>query len=236
MQASLKVLEKMRWLAYFVSQFDAGISNRCYQFCTTIWLNLQAAANQCIENWQKFYRVSYMQVQVQRRETERQIQNKLNSHAYISKLEAEEKWIDVDLSGVQAADSFWQKMSCGPQKEVDMSLSRKAYLSSLMPRENPLHHAFKSMHLSTKIQVLLPLNSLVDKDAWRSTKTTVPIDSIWESRLCIEQCKLWKVFEHIQAGSNRTYIVMLLYYGICICNSDIESVWRSRGQGPSCIR
>ena len=74
-----------------------------------------------------------VQVQVQKRETERQIQNKLNSHAYISKLEAEEEWIDVQLAGIHLADTFWDRLSRGPDTEVAMSLNRKDYLTSLLP-------------------------------------------------------------------------------------------------------
>ena len=86
------------------------------------------------QSLQNYWSQSYWsQVQVQRRETERQIQNKLNSHAYISRMEAEEEWVDVDVADSSVADRFWERLSDGPSDTIPMSLSRSDYLTAILP-------------------------------------------------------------------------------------------------------
>ena len=75
----------------------------------------------------------FQQVQVQRRETERQAQMRLNSYAYLSKLEADEDWVDIKFRDLSNDENVWSKLEAGPKDDLPMDLTPREYLSALLP-------------------------------------------------------------------------------------------------------
>ena len=76
-----------------------------------------------------------MQVEVKRRETERQQQFRLKSYAYISKQEADEKWTPITMNPADSnsAAVLWDKLASGPETQLPLDLSREEYLSACLP-------------------------------------------------------------------------------------------------------
>ena len=75
-----------------------------------------------------------MQVQVQRRETERQAEQRLASFAHISQTEAEEKWrtLNYASSDTEVASGIWEKLMKPTQQDASLaSMPCAAYLSTL---------------------------------------------------------------------------------------------------------
>lgn len=75
-----------------------------------------------------------MQVQVQRRETERQAEQRVNSYAYIARQEADEKWKQLNCASADSsvASSLWDKLMTPPAAGVSVaSMPRASYLSAL---------------------------------------------------------------------------------------------------------
>lgn len=75
-----------------------------------------------------------MQVQVQRRETERQAEQRLASFAHISQTEAEEKWRTLNYASPdsEVATGIWEKLMKPTQQEGSLaSMPCAAYLSTL---------------------------------------------------------------------------------------------------------
>ena len=75
-----------------------------------------------------------MQVQVQRRETERQAEQRLASFAHISQTEAEEKWRTLNYASpdTEVASGIWEKLMKPTQQEAPLaSMPCAAYLSTL---------------------------------------------------------------------------------------------------------
>ena len=75
-----------------------------------------------------------LQVQVQRRETERQAEQRVNSYAYIARQEAEEKWKQLNCASADSsvASSLWDKLMTPPAVGVSVaSMPRASYLSAL---------------------------------------------------------------------------------------------------------
>lgn len=91
---------------------------------------------QVVFNSSEFMLVS-PQVQVQRRETERQAQMRLKSHAYISKLEADEEWVDIKFRDLSTDDNVWRKLEGAPEEELPMELTAAEYLTALLPSMHP---------------------------------------------------------------------------------------------------
>ncbi len=79
------------------------------------------------------------QVQVKRRETERQVEMRVNSYAYLQGIEADEPWLELDAHAPDsgAAQSVWSALHRTFDADVPMSLSREAYLDALLPGEGP---------------------------------------------------------------------------------------------------
>ncbi|MEW5305904.1 MAG: hypothetical protein WDW36_008415, partial [Sanguina aurantia] len=80
-----------------------------------------------------------VEVQVQKRETERQQQARLNSYAYISSKEDEEAWQTLELHTAEkaAAAHTWEKFMVAKDNDVVKAmggaLDRPAYLRSIIP-------------------------------------------------------------------------------------------------------
>lgn len=76
-----------------------------------------------------------VQVQVKRRETERQVEMRMNSYAYLQGIEADEPWVDLDAHAPDsgAAESVWSALHRTLEADVPMTLSREAYLDALLP-------------------------------------------------------------------------------------------------------
>ena len=80
-----------------------------------------------------------LQVQVQRRETERQAEQRLTSYAYISQQEADEKWKQLKCSSAESevAAKVWDKLTTPSEHAAAPdNLSRSAYLATLIPGED----------------------------------------------------------------------------------------------------
>lgn len=74
------------------------------------------------------------QVQVQRRETERQAEQRLASFAHISRTEAEEKWKTLNYASPdsEVASGIWERLMKPTQQEASLaSMPCAAYLSTL---------------------------------------------------------------------------------------------------------
>lgn len=75
-----------------------------------------------------------LQVQVQRRETERQAEQRLASFAHISQTEAEEKWKTLNYASPdsEVASGIWDRLMKPMQQEVSLaSMPCAAYLATL---------------------------------------------------------------------------------------------------------
>lgn len=75
-----------------------------------------------------------MQVQVQRRETERQAEQRVNSYAYIARQEADEKWKQLNCASADSsvAGSLWDRLMTPPAETATLaSMPRASYLSAL---------------------------------------------------------------------------------------------------------
>ena len=74
------------------------------------------------------------QVQVQRRETERQAEQRLASFAHISQTEADEKWKMLDYASPdsEVASGVWENLMKPPQQAASLaSMPCAEYLSTL---------------------------------------------------------------------------------------------------------
>ena len=79
-------------------------------------------------------RIDLMQVQVQRRETERQAEQRVNSYAYIARQEADEKWKQLNCASADSsvAGSLWDRLMTPPAETASLaSMPRASYLSAL---------------------------------------------------------------------------------------------------------
>ena len=77
-----------------------------------------------------------LQVQVQRSETERQVEQRVNSYAHISQQEADEKWKQLSCASADShlATTLWNKLLDLPSEDVKLSnMARSDYLSALTP-------------------------------------------------------------------------------------------------------
>lgn len=75
-------------------------------------------------------------VQVKKRENERQAAARMSSYAYLQAQVEEEPWVEVAYhdSNSLLAEGVWEKMMTAPsESEVDMSVSRGAYLEAIVP-------------------------------------------------------------------------------------------------------
>lgn len=75
------------------------------------------------------------QVQVKRRETERQQEQRVSSYAYLAEKEQEEPWqgLDAHSPGSALAVGVWSALHNTSEAEVPMGLDREAYLGILLP-------------------------------------------------------------------------------------------------------
>lgn len=76
-----------------------------------------------------------MQVQVKRRETERQQEMRVSSYAYLAEREQEEAWQDLDAHAPSSAlaEGVWSALHSASESEVPMGMDREAYLGVLLP-------------------------------------------------------------------------------------------------------
>lgn len=77
---------------------------------------------------------SFVTVQVQRRETERQAEQRVNSYAYIARQEADEKWKQLNCASADSsvAGSLWDRLMTPPAETASLaSMPRASYLSAL---------------------------------------------------------------------------------------------------------
>ena len=78
------------------------------------------------------------QVQVQRRETERQAEQRVNSYAYISQKESDEKWRQLRCSSAESevAVKVWDKLTTPPEQDAAPdTMSRSSYLATILPSQ-----------------------------------------------------------------------------------------------------
>jgi len=79
-----------------------------------------------------------VEVQVQKRETERQQQARLNSFAYISQKEEEESWINLALHTADSrpAESIWGRFMAAKDNDIKVDMDRSDYLRAFVPSAN----------------------------------------------------------------------------------------------------
>jgi DNA-directed RNA polymerase-3 subunit RPC5 len=79
--------------------------------------------------------LTLLQVNVRRRETERQEANRLQSHAYLKQLEEAEPWIPLEPHGTDSpvTEGIRQKMVAKTQDRINFNMTPDAYLSTLVP-------------------------------------------------------------------------------------------------------
>lgn len=77
------------------------------------------------------------QVNVQRRETERQTEARLRSYSHHAKQQEEEPWLDLKLHSEtsDAARSVWEKLATPPETELPATMTRQEYLAAITPGE-----------------------------------------------------------------------------------------------------
>ena len=63
---------------------------------------------------------------------------RLNSHAYISKLEADEEWVDIDYTDLTNSESLWSILDRVPLQDVPMDLTPEEYLHAILPSESTI--------------------------------------------------------------------------------------------------
>lgn len=76
-----------------------------------------------------------MQVNVQRRETERQTEARLRSYSHHAKQQEEEPWLDLKLHSEtsDATRSVWEKLASPPETELPATMTRQEYLAAITP-------------------------------------------------------------------------------------------------------
>uniref|UniRef100_A0A7I4FJY4 DNA-directed RNA polymerase III subunit RPC5 n=1 Tax=Physcomitrium patens TaxID=3218 RepID=A0A7I4FJY4_PHYPA len=79
--------------------------------------------------------LTLLQVNVRRRETERQEATRLQSHAYLKQLDEAEAWIPLEPHGTDSpiTEGIRQKMVTSTQDRINFNLSPDAYLNTLVP-------------------------------------------------------------------------------------------------------
>jgi hypothetical protein len=104
-------------------------------------------------------RAEIAQVQVKRRETERQAEMRLNSYAYLAEVEQEEAWVDLDAHGPGSAlaDGVWATLHSAPDSAVPMTLGRDAYLAELLPGARPGRCRSCATNCDLSLMHILPL-------------------------------------------------------------------------------
>ena len=96
------------------------------------------------------------QVQVQRRETERQTEQRLNSYAFLSQQESDEKWKQLKCSAAdsEVAAKVWDKLTTPAEQDAATeNLSRSHYLATIIPSQLFTHvglHETLHWHLQSK--------------------------------------------------------------------------------------
>lgn len=78
------------------------------------------------------------QVQVKRRETERQVEMRMSSYAYLQSIEAEEPWVKLAAHAPDSvpADNVWAALKLNVDADIPMTLGRQAYLDALLPGQS----------------------------------------------------------------------------------------------------
>lgn len=61
---------------------------------------------------------------------------RLNSYAYLSKLEADEDWLDIKFRDLSSDNSVWSKLENVPAHDLPMDLTPREYLAALLPSES----------------------------------------------------------------------------------------------------
>lgn len=79
-----------------------------------------------------------LQVQVQRRETERQTEQRINSYAFLSQQESDEKWRQLRCSATdsEVAAKVWDKLTTPTEQDAATeNMSRTSYLATILPSQ-----------------------------------------------------------------------------------------------------
>eukprot|EP00877_Chromochloris_zofingiensis_P004012 jgi/Chrzof1/13611/Cz08g04040.t1 len=76
-----------------------------------------------------------VEVQVKRRETERQQAARLKSFGYLQQEEESEKWVDLSMHTAEssAGAAVWSKLTHAHNKDITPCMTRQQYLQSFMP-------------------------------------------------------------------------------------------------------
>lgn len=75
---------------------------------------------------------------MQRRETERQTEQRLNSYAFISQQESDEKWRQLRCSSAESevAAKVWDKLTTPAEQDAAAeTMSRSNYLATILPSQ-----------------------------------------------------------------------------------------------------
>lgn len=80
----------------------------------------------------------WLQIEYKKRETERQLEQKLKSYAHKVEMEEKEAWQELECTPPYgpAADVLWGGLASMPDVTVDMTMPRADYLETLMPRKS----------------------------------------------------------------------------------------------------
>ena len=60
---------------------------------------------------------------------------RLNSHAYLSKLEADEAWVDINFRDLTDSEAVWSTLERTPPQDLPMDLTPQEYLHAILPSE-----------------------------------------------------------------------------------------------------
>jgi DNA-directed RNA polymerase III subunit RPC5 len=79
-----------------------------------------------------------VEVQVKKRETERQQMQRLNSYAFMSQKEEDEQWLklNVHASGTAVSDNIWTSFVKPTETDVGIPMDLKSYLACVVPQKS----------------------------------------------------------------------------------------------------
>lgn len=118
-----------------------------------------------------FQPCGHMQVSVQRRETDRQLEARQRSFAYQQRMEDAEPWVSMRSCGEASAESngLWNQVMAPSGRDLDMSLSRQQYLDTLVLGVHPTLGS-KPCAMYPETRSLNPLRCL-SEESYRGFRT-----------------------------------------------------------------